>query len=236
MFEAQLKQLERKLTIPYPERSEFMREIAGDLEFRYQKYIADGMNADDAERRALDEVSLSQENMTDLGDVHEGAVAKAIRVMPQSLGRFITDFSGIVPLVVFALFSLKEFSMLEFLREGGLPFVISIILVGGFGLSVNLKHAFRWFVIRDHSEKSLADFSSGPLYLAAASLLMGVLTTAAGYRLVFAKWSEGSVPDAVIRAGLSEPLAGLIVATAIAGMIVLLHGWLATWREKATAM
>jgi hypothetical protein len=232
MFEADLKELERKLNIPYPERADFMREIAGDLEERYQKYLADGMSADVAKCRALNEINLSQENITELSEVHEGAVSKVMRRMPHPWDQYVRDYSGIVPLVIFALFSLKEFSMMEFLREGGIPFIIAVLVVGGFGISLNLKHAFRWFVVRDHSRQSLADFSHGPLYLAAAALLLGVLTTAAGYRIVFAKWAEGGVPDAVIRAGLSEPLAGMIVAAAIAGIIVLLHGWLATWRQR----
>lgn len=232
MFDVELRRIEKRLTIPYPRRTDFLREMAGDLDSRYQKFIADGYGPDEAKTLALNEFHLSQENVADLEDVHEAAVGRFIRNLPEREGQFVRDYSGIVPLIIFACFSLKEVSMLDFLREGGLPSVITILLIGGYGLSINLSHVFRWFVIKDHSEQSLANFTTWPLYLAAASLLAGLITSALGYRLVFVAWSQGAIQDSAIRAGLSEPLAAVIVAATIAGLIVLLHGWLAHWREK----
>jgi hypothetical protein len=105
-----------------------------------------------------------------------------------------------------------------------------LFFIGGIGIAVDLRHAFRWFVVRDHSEKSLSSFSSTPLYLAAVSVLVGVIATAVDYRLVFAHVAKGNVGDIYI--GLSEPLSALIVAAALAGLIVLLHGWLSAWRQR----
>jgi hypothetical protein len=235
MFEPELKELELKLKVPYPERVHFLNELTADLSHSFRKSIEEGVTHTEARARALEALHLSGDDIESLNIVHESRASRCLAKLPAPIAQHISDFSGIVPLVIFAIYATKEFPMLEFLREGGLPGVLAIIIIGGIGIAINFRHLFKWFVLRDHSTESLRAFNNGPLYLAVASLLIGIFSTAAGYRIVFAKWSEGSLPDAVVRAGLSEPLAGLMVATIVAGLIVLLHGWLATWRTQTIA-
>lgn len=234
MFHSELKDLEKRLKMPYPERGDFIREVAGDLQHLYTKLRSEGLSNEQASKKALSEIYLSHDDMVVIDAVHESTAAKLVHKLPSPLSKLIRDYSGTVPLLVFFIFSTKEVSMMEFLREGGLPAVIAVLVMGGVGLAINLKHAFRWFVLRDHSDESLKNFSNGPLYLAAATLLAGIVNTAVGYRLVFSRWSQDHFSDSVARAGLSEPLASLIVAATAAGLVILLHGWLSTWRTNIT--
>lgn len=232
MFASELRDLEARLTMPYPERAAFISEVGDDLEQTYRRLLTAGSNAEDARRQALAELEFSNADLVELGVVHAPSAARAVARLPLSARSLVEDFGGVVPLIVFTLFMVEEDSMIEFLREGGVQSVVVILALGGLGLGLELQRAFRWFVLRDHSEPSLSGFSTGPLYLAGACFLSGVLSTAFGVRLSLAAAAISNAPDTAIRAGVSESLAGLIVATGITGAIVLLHGWLATWRER----
>jgi hypothetical protein len=232
MFQKELAEIKQKLDVPMPERLAIINEIASDLNEAYAKLIASGKNPDEARRLTLDEMRMDNQVMSELSAVYETSFARLLRMLPQNWAKGIYEISGMLPLFAFIWFTKGDMHMLEFLREGGWPAVVSILLMGGLGLSMDLRHAFRWFVLRDHSKSSLGKFSHWPLYLAAGTLLLGVVGAAAGYRIVFVKWSQGVIPPELIRAGLAEPLAGVITAATMAGAIVLVHGWLSAWKHS----
>jgi hypothetical protein len=231
MFQQELAEIKQKLDVPLPERLAIVAEIASDLDAAYAKLISSGVGPEEAKRLTLAEMGLDRHVMRELSAVYETFVARCLRMLPQKWAKGIYEISGMVPVIAFIWFTKGDIHMWEFLREGGWPAVLSILLMGALGLAMDLRHAFRWFVLRDHSKNSLSRFTHWPLYLAVGTLLLGVVGAAAGYRIVFMKWSQGAIPTEVIRAGLAEPLAGVITAAAVAGVMVLIHGSLSAWKH-----
>jgi hypothetical protein len=231
-FEPELRALRDRLTLPYPERSTFVAEVGADMEQTYQRLVTEGHDAASAKRQAIADLAMSEEDLTELAAIYTPRAARAVARLPHRARRMIEDFGGVVPLLAFTLFMVGEVSMIGFLHEAGVMSVFIILALGGLGLGVQLQRVFRWFVLRDHSERSLSGLTAGPLYLGAACFLSGVLSMAFGYRNVLAAWSTGAVPEADLLLGMGEPLAALILATAVTGVIVLVHGWLAAWRQR----
>jgi hypothetical protein len=234
-FDAELRCLEHRLNIPYPERSAFIAEVASDLERAYEEFCAEGYSESEAKVRALEQLELKADDIQSLNALHESGLIKTLNKLPSGMRQVLVDFSGVVPLVIFNFYVLREGFMFEFLREGGWPGVVTVLGLGLLGVLINFKHVFRWFLLRDHSLESLRGFTNGPLYLAAGVFLVGVVAAAAGYRIVFSKWSDGLISDSVAKAGLSEPLSILMLGAFMSGVIVLLHGWLASWKAKTIA-
>jgi hypothetical protein len=232
-FEAEIRNVARQLTMPFPERRRFLRELASDMAHAYDEFRASGHSEEASHRQTLETFDIEGTDWSDLNRLHQSRVQRILDRMPRGLGEMVLDFSGVVPLMAFLILVTKEVPMFEFLREGGIPSIVVISLLGGIGLAVQLRCAFRWFVVRDHSENSIRVVPKGPLYLGLAAMLAGVVGTALGYRNVFHYWAaHPAVTPEVIRSGLAEPLASLVLASVLAGVVALLHAWLVSWHES----
>jgi hypothetical protein len=112
-----------------------------------------------------------------------------------------------------------------FIRDGG-DSMILVILLGSLGLFLELQRFFIWFVLRDHSVPALRKNTATPLFLAAATFLLGVLGTTLRYYDVLANYPFGTNAPEILRRGLREPLANMIMASSLAALTVLVHGLL----------
>jgi hypothetical protein len=99
-----------------------------------------------------------------------------------------------------------------------------VLGIGVLALLVELYRFVVWFILRDHSVQALRKNTSTPLYLAAATGVLGLFGTALGYYVVFRKWSEGALTEEVFRVGMREPLSAVIVGAGLAALVVLVHG------------
>jgi hypothetical protein len=218
-----LARLEEKLDLPYPERADLIEEIAADLEQAYEARRAAGLTDDQARAEVLREIDLSDDTVRALHSVHIPAARRALLHLPPPARDTVEWLTAVVPLFGLFLMLSTEVPMAHFLREGGM-FIWSVVIVGGLGLLLQLHRTFLWFVLRDHSVAALRRNTSTPLYLAAATFLLGVLATAVGYYAVFYGWSSGELSDAQLRAGLREPLPNVILGAALATLIVIVQG------------
>ena len=122
--------------------------------------------------------------------------------------------------------------MFAFFREGGVA-IYGVLALGSVGLLLDWQRMFIWFVMRDHSEKSLRLHTTASLYLGVATFLLGALGTAVAYYVVIDRWSAGMLSDSDLRVGLKEPLPCFVIGCALTGLIVLTHGILEYWRKRA---
>ena len=113
--------------------------------------------------------------------------------------------------------------MSEFLQEGG-PVIWVILAIGVAALLLELQRGVLWFVVRNHSPASLAKNTPTPLYLAAATMSLGLLGAALDYYVIFRRWNAGVITEEMVHFGLKEPLPCIIVAGTLATVIVLAHG------------
>ena len=112
--------------------------------------------------------------------------------------------------------------MIQFLNEGGI-IIYAIIVIGGGVVLTQLFRYFKWFIYRDHSDESLEMNTSMPIIAATLISFVGILGSAVGYYVVFAKWANHIINEAEFRIGLYEPLPCLIVAMLLGSIILTIH-------------
>jgi hypothetical protein len=223
MFEDVLETVEASLDVPYPDRALLLEEIEGDLESAYRSFRERGLSEADARAAALRELSLDEAAIRDVAAVHLPAVRRALTHLPPPAREWLESAALAVPLAGLVALLTTEVPLVHFLREGG--FAIYLVLaVGVLALVLELQRAFLWFLLRDHSPAALRKNTSTPLYLAGATLCLGVLGTAVDYYVVFFGWSEGKIDEVGFRIGLREPLPCIIVGASLATLIFLIHG------------
>ena len=219
-FAEDLRRLERTIQVPYPERAEILDEMRADLQAAYRHALTQGLDEPSARERALGQLALADDARAELEVVHAPVPLRLFAQLPAQLRSWLRALATAAPLAALMLFLVVEVPVNRFLLEGGNS-VFLILAFGSLGLLLEMQRFFIWFVVRDHSAEALRRNTFTPLYLAAATVLMGMLGTSVRYHTVLSRWS-GSMAE--IRRGLSEPLSLMIVACCLAALTVLLHG------------
>jgi len=88
---------------------------------------------------------------------------------------------------------------------------------------LQFERLFVWFVLRDHTAQAWRLNTRTPLYLAAANVLLGILGSSLGAYVVLFAWSEGQIDTDLVKVGLRESLSPIVVGSAFATLVVLLH-------------
>jgi hypothetical protein len=225
MFRPLLTELEGRLTMPYPERALFLEELAADLELALEERLREGLAMKEARERVLAELGLDAPGLARLESVHLPVLRRALGGLSGPVREGVEAAAVALPLASFVYYLTLEAPMILFVREGGIASFI-VLALGGAALLLLLWRGFRWFVLRDHSLASLRLNTSTPLYLAAATLGVGLLGTALGYYVVLDRWAAGAFGDEVLRVGLREPLSCLVLGAALSTLAVLVQGTL----------
>jgi hypothetical protein len=196
LFSAELAQLEDRLAVPYPDRALLLEELAGDLGAAYGGLRARGVDPETARQEALRSLQLDEETLRALEDVHVPAVQRALSRLPPPVRQWLEITATALPLFALFLFLVEEVPLNLFLSQGGRANYF-VLAVGALGLFIEMQRLFIWFVLRDHSIAALRRNTPTPLYLAAATALLGVLGTSielyGGWaRSGCARWGECS--------------------------------------------
>jgi hypothetical protein len=226
MFDDVLAHVERSLDVPYPEREAVLRELRGELEAAYLAQRARGLPADAARAAALEELALDGAARASLAQVHASATRRALLRLAPDAREWVEWLLPTAAVAGAFVWVSSEVPVMHYIDEGGLATWVTLAL-GAMALLLQLHRGFVWFVVRDHSPVALHRHTSTPLYLAAATFLMGVLGCALGYYQVLHAWSEGRMDGAALRVGLREPIPCVVLGTSTAVLIVLLQGALA---------
>jgi len=180
-----LKQLERELDVPYPERRQVLDELDGHLDDLYRAYLDDGESSESARDRAIITLGVDGDTVSSLSEVHRTAVANALARLPRSLSLGL-EYGGIM-LVALSLISVtlfQEAAMIQFILEGGF-FMIPINVAGLVIVVLTVERVYSLFVKKDHSDANLDRRLLSLGFLAVACALTGVLGTAMGFFQAF---------------------------------------------------
>jgi hypothetical protein len=83
-FAKVLNKVSDALDLPQPTRSRIVLEMAGDLEDLYQHHLAQGLDEEQAARRAEEAFAASEEALKHLSRIHESGGGLADRVVLQA--------------------------------------------------------------------------------------------------------------------------------------------------------
>ena len=220
LFTEELVQIESTLRLPYPARAEVIEELAADLLAAYRDERALGQNEDAARRRALSRLDLDEDQRRALEAVHASAPLRLLDRLPPAVRSWLQAALSAAPLAAMMVFLMVEVPVNDVLRHGG-PIVTMVLAFGSLGLLLEMQRFFIWFVLRDHSPEALKRNNATPLYLAAATVLLGLLGTAIRYYRFLGRL-PADLPS--LRLGLREPLTSVIIACCLAALTILLHG------------
>lgn len=222
LFADELARLEDKLAVPYPDRALLLEELAADVAAVYAGLRQQGLAPDVARQQALRTLELDDESLRALEDVHVPAVRRALSRLPPPVRQWLEILATAVPLAVMFLFLITEVPLNLFLSEGG-RMNYFVMATGLLGLFIEMQRFFIWFVLRDHSIAALRRNTTTPLYLAAATALLGMLGSALQFYGVLGRLGRREMTlDSLAWAG-RQPLSCLIMGTSLATVLVLLH-------------
>lgn len=213
-FDRVLRQAERRLEAPEPERSRILTEMALDLEDLYRSYRERGLGEAEACRKAETWLAPSPAALDALQSVHRPA-------FDRFLDRLGGTTRGRVELGLVALVSLLAVGagVLAVLRSGALsassPGLWTVAALGVGGLGIGLSQGYALFVRGDRLEpgwrRRLQRVPAAAFATAMAGLLAGVarltVTVAPPEAATSsAIWSQVGAASAVAAVGLSASL------------------------------
>lgn len=223
MFDDVLHRVEAALDIPYPQRSEVLRELEADLMAQYEALREEGCSEGQAHEAVVRDAGLSEDALASLQVVHNPLIRRILLRLPGPARDTVEWLCAALPLLVGFYYALTEVPMIQFLNEGGFSMWL-VLFVAGAALLLQLRRGVSWFVARDHSAYSLSRNTAGPLYLAAAAFLFSVMGTALNFYVVLTKLSLGHIESADAIAGFTESLTTVIMGGLLAALIVLVQG------------
>jgi hypothetical protein len=168
-----LKRTGDRLDLPQPEKSRILLEIASDLEDLYDLYRGQGIDEEEAARRASEKLVVSDEALAQLVQIHESSFRKFLnRISDQAQTRW--ERVLLTALVIFvALYAGRElFSSQLYVRAGG--FVWPILGIGLMTVFTAVFRIYALYIKRDHAIRRLR---AGLAWLVAggcASIVIGL--------------------------------------------------------------
>jgi len=187
-FNVFLHRTEGRLTLPPATKSMILVEIASDLEDLFQHYLRQGMSEEEAATRAEEKVDMSDEALVELVRIHADSRSWGERIVrrAQSFAERIAMALIVIFLVGGATLGTE---MRVFADVNGAILPIAVILVV---LVVSFLMQMMRFSKRG-SARRLRDGLSTPLFLGAASLVVGFVGS--GIQLYRALMRMGHDPE-----------------------------------------
>jgi hypothetical protein len=222
LFAAELARLEDQLAVPYPDRALLLEELASDVGAVYLGLRERGVEPDAARRQALKTLELDDETLRELEDVHVPAVRRALGRLPPPVRQWLEMTATALPLAAMLIFLIEEVPLNLFLSEGGRSNYF-VLAAGMLGLFIEMQRFFIWFVLRDHSIAALRRNTPTPLYLAAVTMLFGVLGTALEFYGFLFRLGQKRIDLDNLGYYARIPLSPIIVGCSLAAVIVLVH-------------
>lgn len=226
VFNKSLEKYEDLLSLPYPEKRHFIKELRSDMESHYADLIKSGVDEKLAKLRVCERINLSGSDISTLEAIHTSKIFSLYKEFSFSIQQRIELCIAFFPIFIFSTYLFMEVKMLHFLEMGGFA-VYPILVLGALTIIMQLRMIFSWFVARNHSKASLRQRMDLITTLGVGTFLIGFFGTAWGAFMVFSNVlrmsSEHSERFELLMIGLSECLVPTMLASIFVTASVLLH-------------
>ena len=183
-FESYLAEVERRLTVPYPERRDLVLELGEHLESLYEEYLSGGMAPERARAKAIATLDLDGEFRSSIDLVHRTLVARVLDLLPRRLAMSLEAAGiGLIGAVMVSVVA-REALMIDFILNGGI-FMIPINLAGIAIVVIAIERIYSLFIKRDHGEGNLSRRLTSLKFLGLGCTLIGLLGTLMGLYQAF---------------------------------------------------
>ncbi len=171
VFLPTLREVERELAVPIPDRVRLLRELEFDLEELRGRFEAEGMPADEARARALEVLVPDKGTLRELGWVHSPLYRRLTRHFSDTRLRIVERAALALSTAAVLLVGSRVLLRTDLLGDPS-PFVWPVLGLGGLLFAVILAKGFSVWVKGDH--RSSGDGLRGIYALAGTTLAVGV--------------------------------------------------------------
>ncbi|HYX33423.1 MAG TPA: hypothetical protein VE954_09940 [Oligoflexus sp.] len=222
MFAKELREIEEELTVPYPERTQLIKEIAGDLHASFERLRQQGMSHEAARVEALRLFRFSSTEQLAIEVVHANFLQRIWLKLPNSW-RYLLEIGGCMfPLVAVMFIIQTKVSMFNLILEGGVEGMLAIMVIGLFMLGRELIRVIRLLLLKQHSRKNL-NFDTNSVLLGVAALVIfsGGLSLLGLYNTLLAVELKNDYSLLVI--GARESMVPLVFGTMMSSLVLFAH-------------
>lgn len=177
-----IRELNSRIDIPQPQRSDMICEIYYDMKETYDHYTAKGLSSEEAENRTCEKFSFDNASLKELSDLHCSGYCKMLNRFSSSVRRGL-DKSIMVITVLFILFVyFSQISSTELIQNAG-NFIFVPLGITSAALIILAVKVMQLYIRKEHSIKNLKRGSVTIIFCSILTLMTGI----SGYFLQFYK-------------------------------------------------
>ena len=226
-FLPDLREIERQLTVPIPERVRILQELEYDLEELRDRFVAQGLSTVEARTRALEALAPDARALRDLARLHEPLYRRLTGRVSSERLRVAERSALVVATTSVVLVQALALLRADLLRDPS-PFLWPVLGLGAALFAAIAAKAFELWIKGDHSEPRRG--LGGILFLSGATLVVGIGGVAVDlYRLFGILESAPELASAIVPLWLMRECALLSVAILLALMGALTWFVLTQW-------
>jgi hypothetical protein len=210
-FTGLLRRTASRLDVPEPARSQVLLEMSADLEDLFSAYRERGLSEEDAVRKVEEKFDVSDETLGDLSRLYRNAFRRGTDRLSDQAST-VWEKVVLVLLLLFVLVASGGLVASPDFFASASDFVWAGVVVGAAALAVFLVKGHQLFLKQDSPPRALRSGLPALLFLASASLFIGVfgffyglmtaMTSMAADReragLLFMRWALGSSATIIV--------------------------------------
>jgi len=172
-FTKLLRKINTNLSLPQPEKSRILLELAADMRDLFELHIKKGMSEDEAIKVVEEKYDFSDEALAELIDVHESLFKKLLNKLSEQAQNKWEKIILLVALHVTMILAGKVITTREFFLNSSY-FIIPLLGITFISFIVSLTKIYSLFIKKDHTIKKLRKGLPLILFFGGMSLFVGV--------------------------------------------------------------
>ena len=150
VFAPVLREVERGMALPIPERIRILRELEYDLEELWGRLVADGLPAEEAHRQALDALVPDSGTLGELDRLHTPLYKRWTRDLTPGHLR-LAERSALVLATTSVLLAQAVTLVRADLLRNPSPFLWPVLVIGAFVFALVVAKVFQLWIKGDHA-------------------------------------------------------------------------------------
>jgi len=169
-----LKDLNRKLDLPQPQKSRIILEIAYDLEEAYHAYRQQGLSSSEALAKAQEKFAANEASLAELVRIHQAPFKRWANQLSQRALRRWERITLLLILLLISAISARTILQTPFMQRTS-PWVWPVLAIFTVIVALALAKFYQLYIKKDHKIHRLRKGLSLFLFLGLASLFLGIL-------------------------------------------------------------
>ena len=173
-FTQLLKSINERLNLPQPTKSRIILEIAADLDDLYQLYLSRGLEENEAAKKAVDKIDLTDEALNELVQIHQSLIRKLLhKITAQAQSRWEKVIFVLLLIFVVAISIQGVFSAQFFLQASKWIYPVLGIFLSA--ILISIPKFYQLYIKKDHQIKKLRSGLDLIIGMGVLNLVVGIM-------------------------------------------------------------